>query len=533
MSLGGKPPIPVAKLNIDNKTVEVPEGTTVLQAARQAGIEIPALCQCEGLPHQTSCLVCLVKRRDNGRFLPSCATVVTDGLDIESETEEVHQARRQALQLLIDDHLGDCLGPCEVACPASLNVPVMLRQVAQGRWREAVVTVKQTLALPAVLGRICPAPCEGACRRNQMDDAVAIRQTHGLVAEMNNADGRPFIPRKEEPTGKSVAIVGAGPAGLAAAYYLLQKGHACTIIEKSDVAGGGLRQVEADKLPPAVIEAELKPIMQLGAQMRYNTALGTDVTLDQLKNEFDAVFVAVGKVDEATAQKLGLPAGKRGLTADNTTPATPVDGVFAGGDAVRPVARCVMACADGATAAVAIDQMLRGEKVVGRPRPFNVRIGKLSDEEKPVSMSQATTGGRVQSEKDKPLGEKPAMVEAQRCLHCDCRKPHTCKLRIWSDLYGVKASGTSDRPRRTLRLDLSHPEVVYEPGKCIGCGICIEINRRSDDPVGLTFLGRGFEVRMSASPGHNLAESLTKDVRRTVEACPTGALSLRDESSEA
>jgi NADH dehydrogenase/NADH:ubiquinone oxidoreductase subunit G len=121
------------KLTIDGRPVEVPQGATLLDAARTLQIDVPTLCFLQGCEPSTSCLVCMVKIRGPNRLVPSCATVALDGMDIESETPEVHQVRRTALELLLSDHLGDCVGPCQSACPAQMNVPKMLREIQEGQ----------------------------------------------------------------------------------------------------------------------------------------------------------------------------------------------------------------------------------------------------------------------------------------------------------------------------------------------------------------------------------------------------------------
>ena len=162
------------QLVIDNREVTVPAGATILEAARRAGIEIPTLCHLEGLPPETSCMVCVVKVRRPDRLVPSCGAPAEDGMVVESETDEVREARRDALELLLSDHLGDCEAPCQTICPASLDIPRMLRHIAAGEVREAYALARDALVLPATLGRICPAPCEKGCRRGERDEALAI-----------------------------------------------------------------------------------------------------------------------------------------------------------------------------------------------------------------------------------------------------------------------------------------------------------------------------------------------------------------------
>ena len=162
------------RLTIDSREVQVPEGSTILEAARVLGIRIPTLCHLDGLEPSVSCFVCVVKVKGLAHLVPACATIARDAMEVESETEEVHEARRTALELLLSDHVGDCMAPCQLLCPAQMNIPVMNRQIAAGELEKAIVTVKRDIAIPAVLGRICPAPCEKGCRRAARDAAVSI-----------------------------------------------------------------------------------------------------------------------------------------------------------------------------------------------------------------------------------------------------------------------------------------------------------------------------------------------------------------------
>ena len=209
----------MTKLTIDQREVEVPPGATVLDAARQLGIDIPTLCYLEGYRPSTSCLVCMVKIRtgDRGRLAPSCGTPAVGGMVVESETEELFQIRRTALELLLSDHVGDCLAPCHFACPAHMDVPNMLRQITTEDLAAAIVTIKRDIALPAVLGRICPKPCEKGCRRSGADGPVAVCQLKRFAADADLASPQPYQPPYAPPTGIRVAIVGAGPTGLSAA----------------------------------------------------------------------------------------------------------------------------------------------------------------------------------------------------------------------------------------------------------------------------------------------------------------------------
>ena len=261
-------------ITIDGKRVEVAPGRTVLQAARQIGVDIPTLCHLEKCGPLTSCQVCLVKVVANGqsRLVPSCATQAAPGMVIESETEEVHQARRTALELLFSDHVGDCLSPCHRLCPLQLNIPAMIRQIQAGRLEEATATLRQALPLAGVLGRLCHHPCEQGCRRGVFDEPAAIRQMerflteHEFKGDSKQAAVRAF-PRPAAGR-QSVVVVGAGPAGLAAAHDLARRGYAVTVMDRHGKPGGRLRDVPESEMPAAVLEAEIALLAEMGIDLK-------------------------------------------------------------------------------------------------------------------------------------------------------------------------------------------------------------------------------------------------------------------------
>ena len=518
------------KLTIDRREVEVPEGATLLDAAQKLNINIPTLCYLESCDASTSCLVCTVKILGNDRLVPSCGTVAVEGMEVESETEEVHQIRRSALELLLSDHLGDCLAPCFFGCPARMDIPTMLRQFVAGELREAIVTVKNDIALPAVLGRICPAPCEKVCRRSPADGAVAICRLKRFVADTDLASGKPYLPLCQSASGKRVAIVGAGPAGLAAAYYLARHGHGCTILDENDRPGGRLRtETSEEELPPDVLDAEIETILRLGIEHRPGTRVGDKAEFDRLRSEFDAVLIACGATAKEQAGHWGLTTAARGVEIDGATYRTGIEGVFAAGNATRNKGMVVRSAADGKEAAVAIDQFLAGQPVTGPRKPFNVRIGRLEDGELQLFLAGASEAPPVDSasfspEEAVPPAARDAVAQAARCLHCDCRGLHTCKLRAYSDAYRA-APRHYKAKRRTFEQDRQHAEVIFEPGKCIDCGLCIAITQAGGESLGLTFIGRGFDVRVGVPLSGSLRDALTKTAARCIEACPTAALS--------
>jgi len=516
-------------LTIDNRDVEVPEGATILEAARRAGIAIPTLCHLEGLPPATSCMVCVVKVRQSDRLVPSCGAPAEDGMVVESETDEVREARRDALELLLSDHLGDCEAPCQAICPASLDIPRMLRHIAAGEVREAYALARDALVLPATLGRICPAPCEKGCRRGERDEALAIRLSHRFAADAARRLGDVPLPARQRATGKRVAVVGAGPAGLSAADTLLRHGHACTVFDDRERPGGMLRYgVTQERLPRDVLDAEVASVERLGATLRTGVRVGRDVALDDLARDFDAVIVAVGALEEGASAALGLESSEHGIAVDRKTRQAGRSGVFAAGDAVRKSRMAVRAVADGRAAAASAHQFLSAMPVAGPESVFSTHIGKLLDGEMERFMVEASASPRTNPAGGEAagFGDDEARAEARRCLHCDCRKPETCKLRLYASEYGAR-SGRYKNDRRLFEQRASHPDVLYEPGKCIACGLCVQAAERAREPLGLTFIGRGFDVRVNVPFGRSLAEGLQRVAAECVAACPTGALAMK------
>jgi ferredoxin len=515
-------------LKIDNHEVTVPAGASVLDAARALGIDVPALCQRDGCTPNTSCLCCVVRVNGGRRLVPSCATKAADGMVVESETAEIRAARKTALELLLADHAGDCRAPCQNVCPARMDIPTMIRQIHDGALHEALITVKQHIALPAVLGRICPELCEKGCRRGQLDSPVSICRLKRHVADVDLASEKPWLPECHHQSGKRVAIVGSGPAGLAAAWYLLQLGHACTLLDEHDEPGGNLRYaVEPSRLPRDVLDAEIGLVRQLGATFEHPVQVGKTTSVAELSQQYDAVLLAVGEVDAVKANALGVPMLGRGLKTDKRTMLTPTPGVFATGAAVTPYRHAVRAVGDGRTAAASIDAFLRGYAPAHESQ-FTVRLGVLSDAELAVFRAEATGDDRAGVPPALGLSDRPASTESARCLQCQCAKLNTCSLRKYSSAYDASPSEYKLERRPFTRVT-NHASIVYEPGKCISCGLCVQIASRAAEPLGLTFIGRGFDVRIGVPFDHTISQALQHTAESCANACPTGALVVRDE----
>ena len=232
----------------------------------------------------------------------------------------MHEARRTALELLLSDHLGDCVAPCQFGCPAKMDIPTMLRQIAAGKFREAIATVKRDIALPAMLGRICPAPCEKVCRRGDHDGAVSICLLKRLVADVDLASDDPYLPACKPSTGKRVAIVGAGPTGLSAAYYLRAVGPRLHAFRRKPVARRPIAPRDRPKarLPRTCSKRKSRPSRGWESTWRWRNAIGPEPAFSDLRARFDAVLLACGATARQQAEGWGLPVAQRGMAGQAT-----------------------------------------------------------------------------------------------------------------------------------------------------------------------------------------------------------------------
>lgn len=531
----GETQMRTVKVRINDRDIEVQTGTTVLQAARELDLSIPTLCHLNGYERFTSCMVCVVLDAGSDRLIPSCSAAVSEGMRIETDHPRVREARKDALDFLLSEHVGDCEAPCHRSCPAHMNIPLMIRQIEDNRLEEAIVTVKKDIALPAVLGRICPAPCEKGCHRRSLDNPVSICSLKRYVADFDLAQTSPYQPEVKSDSGYKVAVVGAGPAGLAAAYYLRRYGHACHMYDRNPKPGGMLRYgVPKEDLPESVLEAEIELISGLGVEFRMGRTLGENMLWEELRETYDAIVLATGTIFPGLFEKMGLVLSSRGLEIDRRTFQTRIPGVFAGGNAVGESHLAVRAVAHGQGMAISVNQFLSKITVTGPERRFQSIVGKIREEDAREFLKEADEHSRIEPEDGTSGGftGNEAVKESSRCFGCDCRKQDSCKLRLYAEEYTADQRRFTFKERKGVKKIIQHELVIYEPGKCIKCGLCVRITEKAGERLGLTFVDRGFDVRIAVPFGESFSLGLEKVAGDCIAVCPTAALSSRERSKK-
>lgn len=239
-----------------------------------------------------------------------------------TDSERAKKARKIALELIMSDHEGDCVGPCSLNCPARTDVQGYLKQIAEGNYGAAVEIIKEKIPVPASIGRICPHPCESNCRRRFVEEPLSIAYLKAFAADKDLESENPFKPEVLPETGKKAAVIGGGPAGISAAYRLCLSGHSVTVFDAMPEMGGMLRYgIPEYRLPKAILEKEISAIKSLGVVFKNSVKIGKDISFDEIRKNHDAVLLAIGAWK---SRKIGCPGEE-------------LSGVFGGIDFLREV----------------------------------------------------------------------------------------------------------------------------------------------------------------------------------------------------
>jgi ferredoxin len=509
-------------LTIDSHTVTVASGTSILDAAAAVGVSIPTLCHRPDLTSLAGCMICVVSDENASRLIPACATPAADGMRISTTSAAALAMRRAMLELLLSNHAADCEAPCQLACPCHFDIPEMLDQISSEDDDAALATVLDRLALPVTLGHICPAPCEKACRRAVIDAPVAICAAKRFCGEKGA-----FAPAPVAETGKRVTIVGAGPTGLAAAFYLRRQGHTCHVVEATKQVGDALLANVKERLPAAAHGQDVARLRALGVTFATGAALAP-ADAPRALAACDGLVLAAGAASAPIAEALGIPAPRGLVVVDRQTCQTVNPKVFAGGAAIQPCRLAVLACAHGRTIAEQMGAWLGSGRLPPKPHePFRSRAGRLPRESLAGLLADVEDGGRYLPPAG---GQPPAMLsaddlryEAARCLRCECLKKDDCRFRELCTHSHATSSGLHGERTPPGRVH-AQPDVVFEAAKCVLCGICVRTAARLGASRGPAFHGRGFEMRVGPPIGREWSDVPRDVLLACAAACPTGSL---------
>ena len=279
-------------IRVNGQDISVCAEESLLTGLLENGFDVPNLCYAKELEAYGGCGLCIVEVKGMARPLRACAAKPWEGMEVETDSPRIEQSRKMSLGLLLSNHRGDCLPPCKKACPSSQDCQGYIGLVAEGKFEDAFSRIMEDNPLPACIGRVCPHPCEDACRRGKLEGPISLMHLKRFTAEMASAS---FTPVLLPDTGKKVAVIGAGPAGLSAAYFLARRGHRVRVFDKMPETGGMLRYgIPEYRLPGEVIDQEVSRLEKMGVQFYMQQTLGEEITLASLQKDVDAVFVAVG-----------------------------------------------------------------------------------------------------------------------------------------------------------------------------------------------------------------------------------------------
>ena len=246
-------------------------------------------------------------------------------------------------------------------------------------------------------------------------------------------------------------------------------------------------------------------------------------------NEYDAIVLATGDFNEKMFDGFGLTVTKHGLAINKDTFQTQIAKVFVCGNVIRSRHMAIHSLAQAKIAAASVHSYLSECEPITNTIKFNSKFGRLFESEFQEYLKEGSPNLRIELDNGKldSFSMDQAILEASRCMHCDCRKLDNCKLRNLSNDYNADRRKFLFGERKPVKKYLQHESVVYEPEKCIRCNLCVDITVMNNENIGLSSIGRGFNVEINIPFNADLAKALAKTAEMVVISCPTGALSFK------
>jgi len=483
-------------LTINGKKISAKQGDTILEVAQKAGESIPTMCHHPNLTHHSSCMLCIVKETNTKKIIPSCSHPAEDGMNIKTNSQEINNLRKEALELLLSEHIGNCYAPCTLSCPIKLEIPAILRAISQQNFQLAIKLLYDKLPLPNIISTLCPAPCQKGCRRKKIDSSLQIKKLHQLITNHNLQQTTPYQPISAKTANKSqhIAIIGASIVGLSIAYFLQIKGYQCTILEKSSQVGGKLQlEIANNNLSDKILKQELTTLTNLGIKINCNQI----IKLQKIQQKYAVIIMPKSEDNNKENQNIFC---------------------YTETDNINTIIKEV---SQAKKLAEQIEQKLQNTQIANKP--FNSSMGAITNEELQLFLKEAKNNNQQQT----ITNLQQASQEAQRCLHCDCRKNQNCKLQEYAQKYHARAKQYSPKKRDNFVQIRENNNIIFEPGKCIKCGICVRITEQEQEKLGISFINRGAKLTIATAFKQRLQDGMQKTTDKCITACPTGALAYK------
>jgi predicted molibdopterin-dependent oxidoreductase YjgC len=414
-------------------------------------------------------MVCAVGN-SAGNFIPSCSTLVSDGMKIDASSQRVRNFRRHSLELMLSEHRGECVAPCQLSCPLHLDISAFLSAVASKNLTDAINIIYTALPLPEITCRLCRKNCEKVCRRKHYDTNLNIASViESIVLEVTH-------PLEAQKNGLSIRIAGDN----------------LTILAAADILCGKCSKITVAILDPFCSTVEKKDLSEITSRLKNKGV--TFTSLEESKQIDADATILCGNACEFKSNFDNV------IMARNLKPD---DSDFSAITAGAEVAR----------------QLLENKpefKVRNAHKLYNHHSGNPDSNE----WNQILAG--IITEQCSDLN----VIESSRCLHCECKAKDECKLRMYATQYEAVQSKFKAVERQKISKEIAG-NIVYESNKCIRCGICVKIGEKSGKSVVPVFTGKGLEIKMAPPIGHSLVETLEIIGHECVRSCPTGALSFK------